>query len=109
MDNKELKLKPGMTANVSILTKSLKNVLVVPNESLRFTPFDSEDSPKYKQQGLWILKRQHKKRVDIVAGASDGVNTQIISGNINLGDEVITGLLEKHKKHGGQSMRMMGP
>ena len=101
VNNKDLKLKPGMTANVSIVTTSRKNVLVVPNESLRFTPEQDINAPKYKQQGVWILRKKRPQRIAIVNGVSDGNNTEILSGDINFGDKVITGFFEKHKRHGG--------
>ena len=97
VQNKDLKLIPGMTANVSIITSCKKNVLVVPNESLRFTPFEDIDAPKYKKQGVWVLKGKKPKRITIVPGASDGTNTEIISGDINFGDEIIIGRLKNTK------------
>ena len=38
VDNTELRLRPGMTANVMILLKEVKDVLMVPDQALRFTP-----------------------------------------------------------------------
>ena len=51
--NKELKLKPGMTANVSILIAHKEGVLKVPNSALRFQPSSakSEEAPEKKKEG----------------------------------------------------------
>ena len=57
IDNRELKLKPGMTANVEIITAEEKGVLLVPNKALRFFIEDEDGTTKrYKDKGLWILK-----------------------------------------------------
>ena len=52
VDNKDLKLKPGMTANISIITAENKDVLAVPNSALKFTP--KTNGEKFKSQELWI-------------------------------------------------------
>ena len=109
VNNKDLKLIPGMTANVSIITSNKKDILLIPNESLRFTPFDDIDAPKYKKQGVWVLKGTRPRRITIVPGASDGTNTEIVSGNINIDDKIIVGRLEKHKKHGAPQGMGHGP
>jgi len=104
VDNKDLKLKPGMTANVSIITSKKKNILIIPNAGLRFTPFsDDKDAPKYKEQGIWILKNKKEKeekpeRISIKTGISDGSFTEIISPKIHEGDEVIINKLDKSEK-----------
>jgi HlyD family secretion protein len=46
VDNSELKLRPGMTANVSIITAQRNNVLRIPNAALRFHPAETTDSKK---------------------------------------------------------------
>lgn len=97
VNNKDLKLKPGMTANVSIITSKKKNVLMVPNSSLRFTPNTDEDAPKYKEQGIWILKDIEPERINIKTGISDGTYTEIISGKINEGQKVIINKIAKSK------------
>lgn len=112
VNNKDLKLKPGMTANVSIITSDKKNILMASNESLRFTPHHDKDNlPKYKEQGIWILKHGKPKRINIKTGISDGNYTEIISGHIAEGQEVILDTIEKSRRSkgggGGQpGMRM---
>lgn len=87
--NEDLTLKPGMTANVSIITSKSQNVLCVPNIALKYTPEAS--GRKYKEQGIWILVKNQPQRVTIKEGASDDSNTEIISNKIKEGDEVIIG------------------
>lgn len=67
VNNEDLKLKPGMTANVSIITDKSENVLCVPNMALKFTP--DINGPKYKNQGIWILEKGKPKRVEIETGS----------------------------------------
>ena len=56
VDNSDLKLKPGMTANVTIITANKKGVLKIPNAALRFIP-PEEVMAKAPQKGygVWVL------------------------------------------------------
>ena len=87
--NEDLKLIPGMTANVSIITDQKENVLCVPNVALKFTPETS--GQKYKNQGIWLLQKNKPVRIDIEQGASDDSRFEVISDKIKEGDLVITG------------------
>lgn len=102
VDNEDLKLKPGMTANVSIITNESVDVICVPNIALKFTP--NTDGQKYKNQGIWVLDKNKPKRVDIKIGASDDSSTEIKTTEIAEGDKVITGILGKKQKN-NNSMR----
>ena len=105
VDNEDLKLKPGMTANVSIITSKSENVLCVPNLALKFTP--DVTGPKYKQQGIWILENGKPRRVDIVTGASDDNLTEIIADNLSEGEKVIMGIQsQKRNKKNMSKMRV---
>lgn len=90
VDNKDLKLKPGMTANVSIITAKNENVLSVPNIALKFTP--QSDGKKYKTQGLWVKDGFKIARVDITTGASDDSYTEVKSDKIYEGERVLVGI-----------------
>jgi len=91
VDNEDYKLKPGMTANVSIITSKRNNVLLIPNVCLRFTPFSgNQDAPKFKHEGIWILKDEKPVRINVETGVSDGSFTEIVSGKISEGQQVIT-------------------
>lgn len=89
VSNEDLKLKPGMTANVSIITNRSSNVLCAPSIALKYSP--ESNGQKYKNQGLWILENGKPRRIDIKEGASDDSNIEIISQKLKVGDEIIIG------------------
>lgn len=89
INNEDMKLKPGMTANVEILTAEEKNVLLAPNQALRFYIDDSDNAKRYQDRGLWILRNGKPERISITIGVSDDNNTQIFSDELKAGDEVI--------------------
>lgn len=100
VENPELKLKPGMTANVSIVVSSKKDVLKIPNAALRFRPSEKRGMNRQKEQGIgvWVLENKQLKRIEITAGISDGMYTELISGEIRDGQELIVESLTKPKK-----------
>lgn len=96
--NDDLKLIPGMTANVSIITDKSENVICAPSIALKFNP--NTDGTRYKTQGIWILEKRKPKRINIETGASDDTNTEIISKEIKEGDRVIVdSSLSKNKNN----------
>lgn len=94
--NADLKLKPGLTANVTIYTAERKDVTCVPSKALRYTP-TKETIGKKKivdcngQNKVWTLEGNNIVAHKVTIGMTDGTNTEILSG-IKLGTEVITGL-----------------
>jgi len=110
VSNDDLKLKPGMTANVSIITKKSENVMCAPSIALKYSPETS--GQKYKNQGIWVMTNGKPQRVDITEGASDDTNVEIISKKLKLGDEVIigsTGGKASSKSQSKDSKRRGGP
>lgn len=107
VDNEDLKLKPGMTANVSIITSRNKDVLCVPSVALKYTP--ETTGQKYKQQGVWILENNEPVRIPVKEGASDDSNVQIITNKLKVGDKVIIGSTGKSGKNMPQGKRRGGP
>ncbi len=109
-DNSDLKLFPGMTANVRILTDRQANVLKMPNAALRFRPPDApvQDKGKggggFKGQGkgrggalgfqtVYLLGPDGKPKPERVRlGIGDGNFVAVLSDNIKEGDTVITGI-----------------
>lgn len=93
--NPELKLKPGMTANVSVIIARHGNVMKIPNAALRFRPKDMAESRKMpggdqlKGSSVWTLADGKPKRVGVKTGATDGSFTELVSGEIPEGAEVI--------------------
>ena len=90
IDNRELKLKPGMTANVEIITAEKENALLVPNKALRFYVTDENgEVRRYKDKGIWIIRRGKPERVSIATGIVDDDFTEVISDQVHAGDTVI--------------------
>lgn len=105
VDNKNLKLKPGMTANVSIVTSRIDNALKVPNAALRFKPPQKSDSetaqkPSKQERGqkIWLLTDGQLKPVPIKTGISDSSFTEIKKGDVKEGDEVVIESAAKDSK-----------
>lgn len=96
--NNDLKLKPGLTANVTIYTAEKQGVLSVPSKALRFTP-TQETVGKMKIQDVngknkvWTIEGNTIKAHTVQIGMSDGINTEIISG-ISEGSIIVTGVEE---------------
>ncbi len=96
--NADLKLKPGLTANVTIFTAERKGVLSVQSKALRFTP-QKETVGKMKivdQTGnaknkVWIIEGNNIVAHKVNIGMTDGTNTQILNG-LEAGTKVVTGL-----------------
>jgi len=106
VDNPELKLKPGMTANASIIIAEKKDVLRAPNAALRFVPQEKSSAnnrvskpakPVYKGPGVWVVQNGQPVRVSVTTGISDDSYTEILSGGIKEGQEVIVGAQTKEK------------
>ncbi len=95
VDNPQLKLKPGMTTNVSIIIAKKNGVLKIPNSALRFSPSGEDKSLRYKGQGVWIIEDKKPKRIEVVTGVSDGNYTELLTGNIKEGQEVIVEFITK--------------
>ena len=97
VDNPDLKLFPGMTATVRIVTGRRNNVLRVPNAALRFRPASAETPSRSRraiQESVWILDpRGRPEEVHITTGASDGAMTEITGGGLKPGDPVIVAAL----------------
>lgn len=108
VDNSDLKLKPGMTANVSVIIASKENILRTSNTALRFKPFEkAPGEPEQKGYAVWIVENNKPKRMKITPGVSDGNFTEILSDNLKEGQEVIVESLGKGKDQ--QSGMPRGP
>lgn len=120
VDNKDMLLRPGMTATARITTDRRDDVLLVPNTALRFAPSmasasssvsmfmmgpphgsssskvskDVGGAATQRQSNVWVLRNGAAEQVSIVTGASDGTRTEVISGNLKAGDLVITSQLK---------------
>ncbi len=113
VDNTDLRLRPGMTANVTLIYAERKGVLAVPNTALRFRPPPSlaapnaasapggetrrharpdggapSDSPEAKT--LWVMRGAVPQPLTIDAGLTDGTVTEVVDGDVREGDLVVT-------------------
>ncbi len=117
VSNDDLTLRPGMTATAEITTASHKDVLLVPNAALRFTPPQSGEPttsrglvgsllphppsrPNQKRTAVsggatpqvWVLRANKPVAVAVKTGLSDGRHTEIVEGDLQVGAQVITGI-----------------
>ena len=84
--NPDLKLKPGLTANVTIYTMEQTGIVSVPTKALRFTPTKETVGPKDKivdcngTHKLWVREGRTFKAYSVQTGITNGTRTQILSG-----------------------------
>lgn len=91
VDNRELKLKPGMTANVTIVTDKKDNPLRVPNGALRFRmPAVTVDR---KVTQVWVMDQgKQVRQMAVTTGIADSLFTEVTEGTLKEGDTVILGI-----------------
>ncbi|MGB4333861.1 MAG: efflux RND transporter periplasmic adaptor subunit [Chromatiaceae bacterium] len=119
LDNRDLSLRPGMTATAEIIAREVKDAVLVPNGALRFTPpapkatkedsrglvgmllpsrssssrrGGSKDATTGKGSQVWILREGVPVAVAVKTGASDGTLTEILDGTLAPGTEVLVDL-----------------
>jgi len=109
VDNPEQILLPGMTAYVSIAVAERKDVLLVPNAALRFKPANAgKQKPAGNQPGaagggaakpgqdtfsakVYVLEQGELAPVNVSLGITDNRNTEIVTGELKAGDQVVVG------------------
>ncbi len=112
IDNSELLLRPGMTATTDIKVEELKNAVLVPNAALRFTPpvetgtktnrswlrslmpgpprrSAQSAAPAGTGKSVWVLVGGQPVERPIKTGATDGIHTAVVSGELAPGDKII--------------------
>lgn len=113
VDNKDLSLRPGMTATAEIIVREIKDALTVPNAALRYAPAETKKSegfsltrlfmprmPRFErarnkdtadgERTVWVLENDAPRAVEVTVGASNGERTEILKGEIAAGDPVVT-------------------
>lgn len=124
MDNSDLLLRPGMTATADIVVRKVENTLLVPNAALRFTPPQKEGEEKNKQtnssfirkmfprpgrsaerrvqkksdprqQQVWTIQDKRPVAIPVTTGSTDGILTEITSGEILPETELIVDATSK--------------
>ena len=109
-DNTEGTLLPGMTAHVQINTQRREQVLRVANAALRYKPSDAELVNKDSNPKLYKVIQGKPASFNVKLGIADNLYTEIVSGDLKEGDEVITRELGARKGQGDQGpfrFRMM--
>lgn len=107
--NPDRKLKPGMTAAVTIETARADDVLKVPNSALRFRPAATAGGQQQARgtgarpagtvsgqadehrQAVWVMVNDQMQRVPVKTGISDGKDTAVLDGDLAVGGHVVTG------------------
>lgn len=108
VDNAELLLRPGMTATAEIVVDRVGAALLTPNAALLYTPPATTESGGFLgifrppnmgavttnevpsgSRAIWVMRDKVPTEVAVETGATDGQRTQILSGGIAEGDEVI--------------------
>jgi len=120
VDNAELLLRPGMTATAEIETAAIADALLIANSAIRYTPpaQSSGDQRSFLRRlmpgppqlrpvsareetgpnrTVWVLRNDTPVQVKIVTGASDGKRTQVVSGDVQLGNAVIVDNVQSAK------------
>jgi HlyD family secretion protein len=132
VNNPDLKLKPGMTANVSVIVAEHTGVLRVPNSALRFHPPETGPStngpprmggggsypgsaPGSRPKGehrparsVYVLKDDKPQPVQVKLGITDGIYTEVTDG-LGETDMVITSAIYKQGSGSGQASSPFGP
>ncbi|HEY6010987.1 MAG TPA: efflux RND transporter periplasmic adaptor subunit, partial [Nitrospirota bacterium] len=112
VDNHDLKLMPGMTANVSVIIELRRDVLRITNAAQRFRMTDrpagsgagsgagagaKTGAGEIRGPSVWIMENNKPKRVGITPGISDGNYTEVVSGELKEGQQTIVEVLRKNK------------
>jgi HlyD family secretion protein len=94
VDNGEHLLRPGMTATATITSALIPQARVVPNAALRFVPPQKPGGAsapvKREEKRVFVLRAGQAQPVFVRTGATDGHVSELASGELNLGDQVIT-------------------
>ena len=122
VENKDLKLKPGMTANVNIEVSRKDNVLKIPTAALRFRPrakgelvgkTEAAASPRKgtgSGQQVYILdKNQQPLAIPVKTGISNDTRVELVEGNLQENELVIVEQVLPKKKSASTMGTRMGP
>jgi len=97
VDNRDLLLFPGMTANVRILVDERKDVATIPSQALRFDPKGVHAQAAHEGDGngdgdgtqVYVLRDGRPQVVKISTGVDDGTRVEVTGGELAVGDPVI--------------------
>jgi HlyD family secretion protein len=113
VENPDLKLKPGMTANVTVVNAERSDALRVANAALRFRAppslvAGSGELPTLRanQRLVWVLRDGEAHPLAIRVGVSDGVVSEVLEGSLAPGDSVVTEAIAPAKSGPGSYGRV---
>jgi HlyD family secretion protein len=117
VDNSDLRLKPGMTANVTFVVAKKDDALKVPTAALRFKPKGEEErgqKPEARQKKggerrIYVLKAGKPAPVVITTGIGNDRETEVTGGELPPDAEVVIEALGGGKKPTGPAAGPMGP
>ena len=93
-DNVDHQLLPGMTANVTIIISEHDGVLKIPNAAFFYRPWNASEMQTRSDSRIWVLEDSNKPRpVTVDYGITDGSESEIVSGDLKEGQQVITGVV----------------
>jgi HlyD family secretion protein len=120
VDNRDLSLRPGMTATATILAEEVEDAVLIPNAALRFSPpaqdeaepkiglvarllprpprspsKNSHQSSENQQQRVWILQDGQPRAVPVTVRATDGIMTELVKGDVEPGTPLIVEVAAK--------------
>jgi HlyD family secretion protein len=113
IDNSDLLLRPGMTATAEIEVIDIADALLIPNAALRYRPPELDAAPKQSllrrmlpgppqfrpastigesgpNRTVWVLEGGKPKPVKVIVGPSDGVSTQVLQGDLEPAQALVT-------------------
>jgi HlyD family secretion protein len=103
VNNRDLRLMPGMTANVAIIIMTRTDVIRVTNAALRFRFSErptgaAANAGEKRGPAVWVLENGKPKRTIITPGISDGTYTEVVSGDLKEGQQLIVEMLKKSSR-----------
>ena len=109
--NPDIKLKPGLTANVSIFTMQKPEILIVPAKALRFSPQMGQKASATGPKRVYVDRGGKLSEVAVKTGVTDGIYTEVVSG-VAEGDSVAVGfkavaVAEEDAAEGGEQSPFM--
>ena len=112
VNNEDLKLRPGMTANVKIMLSEVHDTLMIPDQAFRFSPpeeilaklkQDVQTAPEGERR-VWVLESKNRIRpVNVKVGIFGTERIQIVSDELKPGDRVVVEAVSRKKKEGQQT------
>jgi HlyD family secretion protein len=89
VDNRDRALTPGMTAETRIIVDRREDVLRVPNQALRYAPAGVQVVERGSGPRVWVLRNGKPVAVNVTTGLDDETFTEIVGGDLKVGDPVI--------------------